>query len=102
MIRRFLAPLFALPFLLSACSLFGGEHKEPLPGERISVLSLDRRLQPDPKLADVAITLPAPIQNPDWPEAGGDPNHAIGRPALPGRLAQAWQTGVGEGSSDNT
>jgi outer membrane protein assembly factor BamB len=102
MLRRFLVLLSALPFLLSACSLFGGEHKEPLPGERISVLSLDRRLQPDPKLADIAITLPAPVQNRDWPEAGGDPSHAIGRPALPDRLAQVWQTSVGKGSSDYT
>jgi outer membrane protein assembly factor BamB len=102
MLRRFLVPLLALPFLLSACSLFGGEHKEPLPGERISVLSLDRRLQPDPKLADITITLPAPVQNRDWPEAGGDPSHAIGRPVLPDRLAQTWQTSVGKGSSDYT
>jgi outer membrane protein assembly factor BamB len=102
MTRRLLVSLFALPLALSACSLFGGEHKEPLPGERISVLSLDRRLQPDPKLADIAITLPAPAQNPDWPEAGGDPSHGIARPALPDRLAQAWQTSVGKGSSDNT
>jgi outer membrane protein assembly factor BamB len=102
MTRRPIAALLALPLLLSACSLFGGSHKEPLPGERISVLSFDRRLAVDPKLADIAITLPPAVQNPDWPEAGGDPSHAIGRPALPDRLAQLWQTSVGEGSSDST
>jgi outer membrane protein assembly factor BamB len=100
--HRVLVSLFALPLLLSACSLFGGSHKEPLPGERISVLSFGRRLRPDPKLASIPVTLPAPVQNPDWPDAGGDPSHAIARPALPDALVQAWQRSVGEGSSDYT
>lgn len=100
--RRLSLPLLALPLLLGGCSLFGGEHKVPLPGERISVLSFGRRLQPDANLAGTPITLPPPVPNPDWPDAGGDPSHAIARPALPDRLAQAWQTSVGQGSSDNT
>ena len=52
---RLLAPLLIL-VLLSACDLFG-EKKQPLPGERISVLSLDRQLEPDPALAAVPIAL---------------------------------------------
>jgi outer membrane protein assembly factor BamB len=102
MIRRLVALSCALPFLLSACSLFSGTPKEPLPGERISILSLDRRLRPDTKLASIPITLPAVVHNSDWPEAGGDTSHAIARPALPDRLIRAWQTSVGQGSSDYT
>lgn len=79
-----------------------GSKKEALPGERLPVLGIGSDLEPDPKLAALPVTLPPAAVNPDWPEPGGDPAHAMGHPALPGRLAQAWQTSVGEGSSDNT
>ncbi len=83
---------------LAGCGWFDSK-KQPLPGERISVLSLDRRLEPDPALAKTPIALPRPVVNPDWPESGGYPNHAMQHLALPGRLTQVWKTSVGEGSS---
>ena len=73
-----------------------------MPGERISVLSLDRQLEPDPELAKIPITLPPPVVNPDWPEAGGYPNHAMQHLALPDRLTEAWRTSIGEGASRYT
>ena len=66
------------------------------------MLSLDRRLKPDPALAQIAISLPKPAVNPDWPEPGGYPNHAMQHLALPYRLTQAWKTSIGEGSSRYT
>ena len=98
--RDFSALLLSLG--LGGCSLFGGDKKVPLPGERISVLGLGAMLQPDPKLAATPVTLPPPTANPDWPEPGGNPQHAMGHLALPGRLTRLWQTGIGEGSSDYT
>lgn len=86
---------------LAGCSWFATK-KQPLPGERISVLSLDRQLKPDPALAAVAISLPKPVVNPDWPESGGFPDHAMQHLALPDTLRQAWKTSVGEGSSRYT
>ncbi|HEY1301080.1 MAG TPA: PQQ-binding-like beta-propeller repeat protein [Stellaceae bacterium] len=86
---------------LAGCSWFESK-KQPLPGERISVLSLDRRLEPDPGLAKTPILLPRPVVNADWPEPGGYPNHAMQHLALPDRLAQAWKTGIGEGSARYT
>jgi outer membrane protein assembly factor BamB len=86
---------------LAGCSWFATK-KQPLPGERISVLSLDRQLKPDPALATVAISLPKPEVNPDWPEPGGYPDHAMQHLALPDTLRQAWKTSVGEGSSRYT
>ena len=101
MLRAAVALLLLAGLALSGCSWFETK-KQPLPGERISVLSLDRRLKPDPALAQIAITLPKPVVNPDWPQPGGYPNHAMQHLALPYRLTQAWKTSVGEGSSRYT
>ena len=87
---------------LSACGWFGEDKKVPLPGERISVLSLDRELIPDPQLAKIAITLPRPERDKNWPEAGGYPDHAMYHLALPDALRQLWQRSIGTGASDNT
>ena len=97
--RDFAALLLSLG--TAGCSLFK-DKKIPLPGQRISVLGLGAALQPDPKLAATPVTLPPAAANPDWPEPGGYPAHALGRLALPCTLARAWLTGIGAGSSDNT
>ena len=100
-----IAVLLIAALALGGCGVFDsmfGDKKVPLPGERISVLSLDRRLEPDPNLAKIAINLPQPVANAAWPEAGGDPSHMMNRLALPARLTRVWSTSVGEGSSRDT
>ena len=99
--RTATAALLLFSLLLSGCDWFDSK-KQPLRGERISVLSLDRQLEPDPDLAKIAITLPAPVVNPDWPEAGGYPNHAMQHLSLPETLTRAWKTSIGEGASRYT
>jgi outer membrane protein assembly factor BamB len=101
MFRPVVALLLCVSLMLAGCSWFSSK-KQPLPGERISILSLDRQLKPDPDLAKIAITLPKPVLNPDWPQPGGFPNHAMQHLALPNTLTQAWKTSVGEGSSRYT
>ena len=105
--RRAFASLLLAGLAPAACSWLSvgdwfSDKKERLPGERISVLGLDRGLEPDPKLAEVAMTLPPPAVNPDWPEPGGNPAHAMGHPALPVKLARGWETGIGDGSGRYT
>ena len=97
--RLFVASLAAS--LTSACGLFD-EKKARLPGERISVLGLDRSVEPDPKLANLAVTLPPAAVNPDWPEPGGNPAHVMGNPALGSPLKKAWDRSIGNGSSRYT
>ena len=97
--RDFGALLLALG--AAGCDLFK-DKKQPLPGERLPVLGIGASLDPDPKLAATPVTLPPPAANPDWPEPGGNPAHAMGHPALPGRLSRAWDTGIGDGSSRYT
>src|SRR5436305_8108502 len=90
-----------MSFGLAGCDLFKGK-KQPLPGERISVLGIGGGVEPDPKLAATSVTLPPPSVNPDWPEPGGNPAHAMNHPALPERLGRAWDTSIGDGSSRYT
>src|SRR6201990_1717101 len=101
MIRFSIALLLVALLGLAGCGLFG-DKKQPLPGERISVLSLDRQLEADPDLSKIQLTLPPPVVNAEWPEPGGYPNHAMQHPALPDTLTQAWRTSIGEGASRYT
>jgi outer membrane protein assembly factor BamB len=94
--RRAFASLL-LAALPAGCGWFD-KTKARLPGQRISVLGLDRVLEPDPGIASSPITLPPPVVNADWPESGGYPNHAMYHLALPARLTKAWEVSVGDGT----
>ncbi len=85
---------------LAACLALAGcgeSKKTPLPGKRISVLELEKTLTTDPALGATPITLPAPFDNPEWPGAGGYPNHAMYHLALAPDIHRAWTANVGEG-----
>ena len=84
--RNFAALLLSLA--PAACDWFR-DKKQPLTGERISVLGLDTQFDPDPQLASVPVTLPPPTTNADWPQPGGNAAHAMGHPALPDKFARA-------------
>ncbi len=101
MFRPVVAAFLLVALTHAGCSWFASK-KQPLPGERISVLSLDRQLKPDPTVAKLPVSLPKPVVNPDWPQPGGFPNHAMQHLALPATLRQAWKASVGEGSSRYT
>ncbi|MDB5408410.1 MAG: bamB [Rhodospirillales bacterium] len=97
--RRMRSLLLLAPMLgLIGCSWFEVD-KPKLPGERISVLSLDTQLKPDPTIAELEVQLPRPAVNPDWPQAGGYANHAMQHVALGDKLGTVWRTSAGEGSS---
>ena len=81
--------------VLAGC---GGTKKVHLEGTRISVLELEKNLTPDPNLEATPITLPTPFDNPEWPGAGGYPNHAMYHLALAPNISRAWKTSVGEGA----
>jgi outer membrane protein assembly factor BamB len=104
-LRRFVEraiTVLALTSLLGGCTWFEGlfsERKDKLPGERISALALDHRLEPDPALANAEIRLPRPVMNADWPQAGGVPSHALQHLALDGPLSKRWSRSIGEGAS---
>jgi len=85
--------------LVSGCSgWFGSKEANPLPGKRISVLSLETSLEPDPKLSDLAVRLPRPFKNQNWAQAGGTPSHAMHHLSAPGNLGRVWEVDIGDGS----
>lgn len=82
---------------LGACD----KEKIPLPGERVSVLQLNRDLVVDPTLADTPVKLPKPYVNDSWPQVGGNQAHAMYHLASgEGALGKAWSADIGSGASD--
>lgn len=90
---------------LCACSgnWLDKDDKKPLEGERISVLEMQRTLEPDSDALNAqGFIAPQSWSNEFWPQHGGYPNHAMQNPALPERpLTIAWQADIGEGSQDS-
>jgi outer membrane protein assembly factor BamB len=87
----------------SACETpdwLGSPEAPPLPGERISVLRLDRTLSPDPGIADVAVRLPKPWRNDTWPQAGGAASNALHHLEGAENPQVQWRVNVGTGSGD--
>lgn len=103
---RTLLALAAASLLLSGCAVFdtiggwfsSGGKKSNLRGVRIPVMTLDESLKVDPDEAKIAIVLPAPYRNPEWPMAGGYPSNAMYHLAAPGRLRQVWDADAGKGT----
>ena len=91
---------------LAGCDLLpdwvGAGEDPPLPGERISVIQLQRDISPDPGIADLAVKLPPPRRNASWTQSGGDVTHAMHHLELAESLEVAWQSDAGDGSSGDT
>jgi outer membrane protein assembly factor BamB len=83
---------------LASCSLFDDlfeSDKVAKAGKRESVLGDTGVVTSDPGERR-AVTLPAPVQNADWPQAGGNPSHIMGNVAADTSHV-AWTRNVGEG-----
>lgn len=80
----------------------GGSHKSKLKGERISVMTTDQSLAPDPDLAATNVVLPAPYRNDAWPNAGGYAANAMYHLEARGPLQQIWTQDAGKGSDDDS
>ncbi|MBP2298656.1 outer membrane protein assembly factor BamB family protein [Azospirillum picis] len=94
-----------LALLLGGCDTvgdwFGKTPEPPLPGNRVSILQRERKVEPDPQLASVSVVVPEQAANAAWAQPGGTPEHAMGNLALSANPAEAWRTDVGAGSSSS-
>jgi outer membrane protein assembly factor BamB len=81
-----------LALALTACE----DSKTPLPGERVSVLQLNKELNSDPSLSETPVRLPKPYENKDWPQSGGNQAHAMYHlSAGTGAFKQLWSASIG-------
>lgn len=79
---------------------FEKDKPAPIEGERISVLELQKSLEPDALAEGGGVVLGAPWVNDIWPQAGGYPNHAMQNIAMDtANLRAVWKSGIGTGSS---
>jgi outer membrane protein assembly factor BamB len=105
---QFLA-VVGLAALFSGCgtiddateSIFGEPAEKRLPGQRISILALDRGLEPDPSVAGVPVRLSEPYVNQQWTQFGGSPAHAMYHLSLGQAPRRTWSGDVGDGSADD-
>jgi outer membrane protein assembly factor BamB len=96
--------------LLAGCGTFdmigdlfsGSKGKSNLKGERISVMTLDESLKPDPTLDQTPVKLPPPYVNNEWSQPGGYPANAMYHLEASGPLKQIWSAEAGKGSDDDS
>ncbi|MGC6511704.1 MAG: PQQ-binding-like beta-propeller repeat protein [Parvibaculales bacterium] len=89
---------------VSSCGWFGddGEDngiKKKVKGERISVLSFERRLEADPRLAGEKVVLPRPYANLGWTQPGGFADNVAHHLELGDNLKKLFSVSMVEGSS---
>lgn len=108
MIRRVSGVTLALVLLVSlaACQTGGGplgkilggapaKKEKKLPGERVSVLVLQQKLEADPRLAEIEVALPPPYVNAEWPEPGGYASNAVYHLKVGDTLTRKWRANIG-------
>ena len=84
---------------LSACGIFkSGQKKTPTVGERIPILVSENGVQADKTIADIQVTLPAPVANDSWTQSGGNPAKSMGQLALGDSPVRAWTASIDGGS----
>jgi outer membrane protein assembly factor BamB len=96
-----LLALTALALIAAGCSAFdGNDNDAPLEGERISVLELQRNLEPDSAALEAqGFIAPQAWANEFWPQNGGYPNHTMQQMVLSeGPLKQIWKSSIGKGA----
>ncbi len=102
MARLTIALVAALSLALAGCEGFFGEAEDPpLPGERVSVLRLDRSLVADASISDLRVRLPRPYENAAWSQPGGDSSHAMHHLALSDSPSVQWSVDIGAAADDD-
>ena len=91
--------LFLIIFSLSACEGRFSPAKNFPQGKRVSVLSFDGNLLPDPKLESVKVALPRPIENENWSQDGGSKNNNMQHLFIGDKPKLFWKTRIGNRSS---
>lgn len=99
--------LTALALGLTGCGggkMFTGKNKDKnkIGGERIAIMTFEKQLQLDPKLASVSVDLPAPVANSEWTQPGGNASHTLANLAGPAEFKRAWTVNTGAEAGKGT
>ena len=89
---------FLAPLALAGCETVDSwfsTKKTPLAGKREAVEATRGGLRADEGVGK--IQLPTPVRNSGWPQAGGNPAHAMGHLAIGDQIKEAWTASIGEG-----
>lgn len=99
--KRLIVLLAVASVAVSGCSVFRGDKKPKTPvlGERLPVLSYEAKIEADPDLAELTVTLPPAEPNDAWTQPGGNAAKAWGHLQAGTNLSRAWTVSIGEGSS---
>ncbi len=96
--RLLMAPaLLVLALSIAGCGVIGGKSKPKTPtlGERVPILSrVQSGAKVDPALESLAVIVPPPEANAEWPQAGGTASKAYGHLALAEAPRRIWTAEV--------
>ena len=85
-------------FALAGCGIIGGKgDKKPktaVLGQRVAILTSESDAELDPSLADVAVLLPEPTENADWPQPGGNEAKVMEHVALGRSIGPTWSARI--------
>ncbi|WP_298090269.1 PQQ-binding-like beta-propeller repeat protein [uncultured Sphingomonas sp.] len=100
MTKQFRTPvMLAALMALSACGIFkGAPKKTPTVGNRVPILASESGAEADRTIADVQVTLPAPVANDAWAQPGGNAAKSMGQLALGEQPARLWEATINGGS----
>ena len=84
--------------LLTGCGItdWFDTVKPPVAGKRLDVMPQSNGLQVVATAAAQPVSLPAPVLNPDWPQAGGVPTHDMENLAFGAQPVSAWTADIGK------
>ena len=103
LLRGSLLAVSALSLSACATGIFGGSDDKkttPTVGERTPILSrVDIGAKVDPALAGTPVTLPAPVANAAWAQAGGTASKSYGNLALGASPARAFSVKIAGASN---
>jgi outer membrane protein assembly factor BamB len=77
------------------------KKEQPLPGERIAVITDPTLSDLDPAEVGRPVPLPPPHANASWLQPGGVPSNNPGHLALGGEVRKVWSADAGTGSSSS-
>ena len=98
--RTKFAALTLVAMATGGCAIFSkAPPKTPVLGERVAVLTAEQDVAVDPATAAMPMTLPEPVANTQWAQAGGNASKSMEHVALGQSLGEAWQVSIGQGST---